>query len=81
MSAAALAALSACAAIRSPNGNFYPGETAFGTHLHFLDAFWRGDCKRHLDPNASFGVLHEHVYKQGCKRINVNKKQPASARA
>jgi hypothetical protein len=47
-------------AARTDNGNPYPDESTFGTHLHFLDAEWRGDCHRHLAPNSSFGVLKGH---------------------
>ncbi len=41
-------------------GFVYPDESVYGTNLHFLSAEWRGDCKRHLAPSSSFGVLKEH---------------------
>ena len=41
-------------------GFVYPNESVYGTRLHFIAAEWRGDCKRHLAPSSSFGVLKEH---------------------
>jgi hypothetical protein len=37
-----------------------PDESVYGTHLHFIDATWSGNCKRNLSANSSFGVLKEH---------------------
>lgn len=42
------------------NGFVYPDESVYGSRLHFIAAEWRGDCKRHLAPSSSFGVLKEH---------------------
>jgi hypothetical protein len=42
------------------NGFDYPDESVFGTNLNYVDAVWRGDCKRHLAVESSFGVLKEH---------------------
>lgn len=42
------------------DGFVYPDESVYGTNLHFLSAEWRGDCKRHLSPSSSFGVLKAH---------------------
>lgn len=42
------------------NGFDYPDESVFGTNLNYVDAVWRGDCKRHLSAESSFGVLKEH---------------------
>lgn len=41
-------------------GFTYPDESVYGTNLHFINAEWRGDCKRHISPESSFGVLKEH---------------------
>jgi hypothetical protein len=57
-------------------GFVYPNETVFGTNLHFLSAEWRGDCKRHLSPSSSFGVLKEHEATLRVNLIDVRMTQP-----
>ena len=48
------------APVAQGNGFDYPDESVFGTNLNYVDAVWRGDCKRHLAVESSFGVLKEH---------------------
>ncbi len=45
----------------SKNGNGYPDERFFGTHLHFIDAVWSGDGHRHLAEHSNFGVRQPHA--------------------